>query len=259
MRLTAAILLLFVSPLVSGITFTVERGTASLPVEVDFSTVAESTSYIDHVLEVKGGSVAALFLGQQTQIVDAQVGPNPNQQWQYETLSTPTVSGPQLTLDLHPPGPPHQNLITFELAGNFLIGGVVNGPQNIFAGSGMGGSISVLFDVDQTQFGMSYFGYEDTTRSASIWFDFYARDGEHLGHAAYTPSVVTPTTPIDLRILVSAGAFAGLTITNSDPFGVGYDDFRFLAPAPPMAAFLLVAISVIRLFHPRFRVRHPAR
>jgi hypothetical protein len=226
----------------AAISFVVEEGTASLPVEVDFNTYSGPQPYINQVIEIKGGSISALFLGQESRIETDTTGA---EEWNYDVLTVPDATGPELRLTfLAPtPGPEYQNLAIVDVGSgthDLQIGGVANSPTS----AGMGGSLSILFDVDQSQFGLSFFGYEDD--DAVIWFDFLGRDGSHLGHVAYEPPNAERTNV--LRAIATDGVFAGLTITNNDRFGLSYDDFRFVAtPSPSVTALLFGGLCILIL------------
>jgi hypothetical protein len=111
------------------------------------------------------------------------------------------------------------------------------------------GALSLLFDGDHTEFGLTILG---NSISGEVTFQFFDRTGASVG----TETVVTTSVNPDFTLSSDAGAFAGVTITNTDPAGVTYDNFRLgdvvqTGPATPVPALspwsLFILVFVIFL------------
>jgi len=170
---------------------------------------------LDAPLHFHGGWVSAILQGQTI----GEQGAAPS--GPYRTVSdTPT-------LPLTPGVVPGliNNLVVFEFSapGDKTVAGMFDGLLT--------GSLSVLFDLDQSIIGITIYGTGTTPFSGDPGdgvFQFFARNGSlidtvtipALRDGPYTFSVIDPI-------------IAAMTITTDDPFGVAYDLVRGVpAPAP---------------------------
>jgi PEP-CTERM motif len=172
----------------------------------------------DEVISLFGASFAERFAGQ--------------------TLS---VSGDFDALSGRPTGPltllagaPFRNLDVsnnpFGPPGNRVLDGL--GPLGFPSFSAIGeGSVAVLFDIDQSQFGFDIL----QTNGGSAVLSFFQRDG----------SLIETLTLSDLtdgpRAFQREGGIAdiaGFSIYNNDPGGLAYDNLR-LDTIPEPATFIL--------------------
>lgn len=107
------------------------------------------------------------------------------------------------------------------------------------------GAIAILFDNDQSAFGFESVG----GNLGDANFDFFARDGSLIGS-------LTPTgLGTDLFGFSREGGvndIAGISIWNTDPAGIGFDNIIFDVPGdnvavPAPATFGLLGIGLFGL------------
>ncbi|AZZ94541.1 hypothetical protein EUZ85_29030 [Hahella sp. KA22] len=180
---------------------------------IDFESVAggaaPGTNY-DGVIDLVGASFAEKFDGQ--------------------TLSTSgnsdilsgTPTGGALTLSVGAAGR-NLNVFTYGGDGNVLTGlGHLGWPNFDAIGEG---AVAILFDNDQSEFGFQSVG----GNLGSAVFEFWARDGSLL-------DTIMPTSlGTDYFGFAREGGLqdiAGISIYNTDPAGIGFDDIIFDVPGP---------------------------
>jgi hypothetical protein len=160
---------------------------------------APGTNY-DGIFESGNAAFAERFVGQTL----GASGP-------FDTLSG-TPSAP-LALQVGAPG---RNLNVFVNAGSQVLTGLGNLGFPSFDAIGEG-SFAVLFDFDQSQFGFQLVGGDSGTATVS----FFARNGTLIDS-------VTLTGLADAFYGFSREGgvqdIAGISITNNDPAGVGFDN-----------------------------------
>ncbi|WNO07598.1 PEP-CTERM sorting domain-containing protein [Teredinibacter sp. KSP-S5-2] len=211
-KVVALFTLSIMSSVALALPVSVSNVVSSDPLMEDFSTLPSGASaYFDG----NGVSVGEHFVGQ-TVIDPGGSG--------FETVSgTPTGS---LTL-----GTTSANDGIWAIQGAAgLAGGI--------AGSDIGeGVVSMLFDYDIFSLGMLIGGAE---ANGAATFDFFARDGslvDSLSMAVFNENYTFSSTV----------AFAGVTISNTDPAGIAYDNLRFASepvsvPEPSSIALMLLGL-----------------
>lgn len=140
--------------------------------------------------------------------------------------------------------------------GNTVIAG--SGPLGFPAAGAVGeGSIAILFDFDQSEFGFDIVGGDGGTATAQFW----ARDGSLIEEIVFTLSSAT-FQPYGFITDDGLQSVAGVSIYNDDPGGIGFDNFIFdvagvpgtpggspvPVPEPPLFAMFIFAIAGLRLF-----------
>jgi len=181
---------------------TVSTSTSSDAVMEDFSTLPTGESSF---FDGNGVSVAEHFFGQ--------------------TVNDPGGSGFE-TVSGSPSGP---LALTTTNGGIWDIQGVA-GLAGGSSGSDIGeGIVSFLFDYDIFSFGTLIGG----TNGGSATFDFFARDGSIID------SILFGVTNTDFTFSSSV-AFAGVTMSNTDPAGIAYDNIRFAAASVPEASSMVL-------------------
>lgn len=182
---------------------------------IDFESVAgggaPGTNY-DGIIDLDGASFGERFAGQ-------TLGASGNS----DTLSGAPIGG-GLTLLAGAAG---QNLNIFDRApdGNVLAGlGPLGFPDPNAIGEG---AVTILFDNDQSEFGFQSVG----GNLGDATFDFWARDGSLLG------SINPMGLGVDFFGFMSDSQnIAGISIWNTDPAGIGFDDIIFDVPGDPPTA-----------------------
>lgn len=209
----------------------------------DFEDLGLSTNEsvnFDSIFESQNTSFGEYFTGQ-------TVGTNGD----FDTLS----GLPSGTLQLNA-GAPNQNINAIEGAGgipnNTAISGL--GPTGFPNSSSIGeGAISILFDFDQSEFGFEIIG----ANSGTAHIQFFTRNGSlfddimlDLGAGTSSWGFLTDD---------NSQAIAGVSITNIDAGGIGYDNFIYDTEgrpgtpgtpqpvnAPSMLLMLLASIGLLR-------------
>jgi hypothetical protein len=180
---------------------------------IDFSGLAggaaPGTNY-DGIIDLDGASFAERFAGQTLSFSGNS-----------DVLGGAPVGGLSLQT-----GEAGQNLNIFDFGGsngNVLTGlGVLGFPSFDAIGEG---AIAILFDNDQTEFGFESVGGDlgDAT------FDFWARDGSLLG--SINPTGLGTNY---FGFLGDSTNIAGISIWNTDPAGIGFDNIIFDVPGTPV-------------------------
>ena len=111
--------------------------------------------------------------------------------------------------------------------GNTAIAG--SGPDGFPSAAAIGeGSIAILFDFDQSEFGFDIVGGNGGTATAQFW----ARDGSLLDQIVFnlTNSVFDSYA---FRSDDGSKVIAGVSVFNDDPGGIGFDNFISDVPGVP--------------------------
>lgn len=121
-------------------------------------------------------------------------------------------------------GPANQNITAIDGGagdiGNTAIAG--SGPLGYPDPNAVGeGSIAILFDYDQSEFGFDIVGADGGSATAQFW----GRDGSLLDEIIFNLGVAIFTS---FGFQTDDGSFsiAGVSIFNDDPGGIGFDNFR---------------------------------
>lgn len=203
----------------------VDPGTLSTNVVEDFESLVggpnPGTNY-DNIISMSGISFGEMFAGQ-------TLGFN----GLYDVI-TGSPSGP-LTLVA---GLPNQNLHIISAGGSNVLDGL--GASGWPNQSAIGeGAVAVLFDQDQYEFGLTLAGVGPG--SSVVDFQFYARDGTLLDTISLNP---TASGAMAFRRTGSVTDLAGVVITNVDPGGLAFDNFRFYqVPTPGSLSLLALAFA----------------
>lgn len=192
----------------------------------DFETLAAGplpgTNY-DAIVDLDGTAYAERFAGQ-------TLGTSGD----FDTLSgTPTGS---LSLVA---GAANQNLVAADLGGVGITGlGPLGYPLD---GANGEGAFSILLDVDSAEFGIEIRG----GNGGSATLRFFRRDGTLID------TVTLPGLTDGLYGFAREAAvadIAGISITNDDPNGVGYDNVRFhqtQVPEPARGTLAALALAAV--------------
>ncbi|MEM9838853.1 MAG: hypothetical protein AAF830_06810 [Pseudomonadota bacterium] len=131
-------------------------------------------------------------------------------------------------------------------AGNTSILGL--GPAGFGTNEGIGeGSIAMLFDFDQSEFGIDIIG----GNGGAVSIQFFQRDGSLLDELTVTDLV--GATALAFRTLSGMNLIAGIAITNNDIGGVAFDNIRSdvlgnddTVPVPPAAILMAGGLLALR-------------
>jgi hypothetical protein len=178
--------------------------------------VAPGTNY-DGLLNFGGVLIGERFAGQ-------VLGASGNS----DTLSG-SPSGP-LTVE---PGLAGENTVVFANSGSQVLAGL--GPLGFPAFDAIGeGAVAILFDNDQSSFGFRSVG----GNLGSATFDFFRRDGSLIDTLMPTGLGVN-----EFGFLRDGGVrdIAGISIWNTDPAGIAFDDIIFDVPGNDVGAIPLPA------------------
>jgi hypothetical protein len=188
---------------------------------IDFEDLAgggaPGTNY-DDIIDLDGVSIGERFSGQ-------VLGVSGNS----DTLSGAPAGSLSLVA-----GTANQNLNIFNngsVGGNVLTG---LGPQGFPNFDAIGeGAVALLFDRDQSEFGFESVG----GNLGDATFEFWARDGSLLGS-------LTPTgLGTDFFGFQSDSRnIGGISIWNTDPAGIGFNDVIFDVPGEPVPAPASIAL-----------------
>lgn len=122
-------------------------------------------------------------------------------------------------------GAANQNLNIFNSSGSQVLTGL--GPLGFPAFDAIGeGAIAILFDSDQSEFGFQSVG----GNLGGATFDFFRRDGSLI--ASLNPTGLG----VDFFGFMREGGLqdiAGISIWNTDPAGIGFDNIIFDVPGDP--------------------------
>jgi hypothetical protein len=127
------------------------------------------------------------------------------------------------------------------------LAGLAQGLNDIDIGEGL---MSLLFTLDQATVGISLVG----GNGGSCTLDFFARDGSLLDSVA-----LTNLANLDYTFSSAGPQFAGITISNTDPGGIGIDNLRFDPPSdsvvPLPSSLVLLASGSLGMLAFRIRQR----
>jgi len=130
-------------------------------------------------------------------------------------------------------GAASQNLVAATLGSVGVSGlGAAGFPAEDANGEG---AFSILLDVDSAEFGIEILG----ANAGTATFDFYRRDGSLI------ESVTLTGLSDGLYGFAREGGeidIAGVSITNDDPAGIGFDNVRFAVPEPGSAGLLALGL-----------------
>lgn len=111
------------------------------------------------------------------------------------------------------------------------------------------GAVSVLFDEDQQLFGFEVF----TEGLGTVDVQFFSRTGASLGAFSIAPAAGIDF--VGFRV-VDGDWIAGVSLTNDDPQGVGFDSVTFSTiPEPSSASLLLLGLVGLAATVRRVRCR----
>lgn len=147
--------------------------------------------------------------------------------------------------------------------GNTAIAG--SGPLGYPDPNAVGeGSIAILFDFDQSEFGFDVVGGNGGTATAQFW----ARDGALLDEIIFNLSSAI-FQPYGFVTDDGLQSVAGVSIYNNDPGGIGFDNFIFdvagvpgtpgsddPTPVPEPSTLVLLCLSLFGLGYSRRKRVH---
>lgn len=143
-------------------------------------------------------------------------------------------------------GPANQNLTAGNLGGNAGLSG-----ESSVESLGEG-SVAVLFDEDQSQVAFDVLGsdLDEFMMGGTVIASFYARNGILLNQFALTLDG-SASKSFGFKTDDSAFVIAGITLTNNDNGGVGYDNFIYDVAATqsqvPVPAAVWLFVSALGL------------
>ena len=189
----------------------------------DFESIAAGGfpgTNLDGVVVLDGASFAERFAGQALGVAG-----------DFDTLSgTPSDS---LTLVAGAPG---QNLVAMDAGGVGITGlGPLGYPLDPANGEG---AFSILLDVDSSEFGIEIRG----SNAGTATLEFFRRDGSSID------TVVLPgLTDGFYGFSREFGAvdIAGVSITNDDAAGIGFDNVRFEVPEPATGTLWAIGLTAL--------------
>lgn len=210
----------------------------------DFSQL-RGQRYWQDAVRVNNGWISGIFTGQQTQLV--QLTDSKSRTWWADILTNPTAPLGPLAISNQPDtGELHQNLVAtdYQPFGIDLVaagGGANSGPT----GSGPSGIYSMLYDIDQSSFSTNIIGRENDVSpiTSTVTIYFYDRAGNPITSTVFQlADLVESGVPNAGAITVTTDfPFAGVSLVNTDTYGVAYSNWRDGIPTPiPGTAFLLL-------------------
>ena len=173
----------------------------------DFNDLGPGPANHDDVLVRPGFSLAERFVGQ-TQGADGD----------FDVIKG-LPSGP-LTLQVGNLG---ENLSVFDAPEPELITVVAgNGPVGYPDFDSIGeGAVAILFEEDQFELGLDVEGAD----AGCVSFEFYRRDGSFIDSVFFCGA---GNQSYAFRQVGNVADIAGVLITNTDPWGLGYDNIRYV-------------------------------
>jgi hypothetical protein len=147
-------------------------------------------------------------------------------------------------------GAPNQNLDVLIFGGTNVMTGLGNLGYPNFGAVGEG-SFAVVFSTDQSEFGFQLVG----GNGGSATVDFFARDGRLIAE------IVVNNLADDFYGFSRDGGIkdiAGITITNTDPAGIGFDNLKHdvktdVGTAPEPATIGLLGLALLCMVYARRR------
>jgi hypothetical protein len=144
-------------------------------------------------------------------------------------------------------GDPNDNLTTVETFGDVVLYGNSHFGYPFFSAIGEG-AVSVLYAIDQSQVGFQLEGAEGGPGT----IQFFRRDGTLI--STVTLPFVNGALAFERDLGIAD--IAGISITNTDSGGVGFDDF-VVQPIPEPGTAALVGAGTLLMAGWRLRKRVP--
>ena len=221
-EICTGVLALSVPVITFGGTVTVTIGTAPAPIAENFDGFP---LYGEHsTLNLNGAIAGESFVGQT--VTNAQITNPPYPPLEYELMS----GNPDVPLTLNVVAPEDGLQILDGILGIHDL--TTETPSSVYeVGSGL---VSILFDVDQTLFGLTIDGESQGYLGfyGDVIFDFFERDGTLINRINISNVIDGDYT------FTSDTPFAGFTIANADYLGLQYDNFRYSVVPIPAAVWL---------------------
>ncbi|HTP94293.1 MAG TPA: PEP-CTERM sorting domain-containing protein [Burkholderiales bacterium] len=218
---------------------------------------------VNSVLALDGASFGERFAGQTLGSQTITYTTYFNSMYNTENEDHDTVTGtPGSPLTLVA-GAPGQNLILTR-----VLTSSGYSPDHSLSGAGVPpfgfsvstGSVAVLFDTDQSEFGFTLTGqgvytYDAgryITAAGTFMVDFLRRDGTLIDSEQFQLPNDESVLQFGFRRDGGVADIGGIVLTNLDPAGISYDDFRLtlaptLVPEPPTALLVALAGSLLAL------------
>lgn len=170
---------------------------SAYPIAEDFESYP--AGLVTGILDINIGAASEIFVGQSVSIVG-----------QHDVV-TGVPTNP-LTLE---PSTDEIEIYPYQS------GQVVTAGNTVYFSHG---AISILFDVNYTEFGMDVVGVDG---NSELTLQFFDRTGASVGTA-----VAPMTSDASFTFTSDSSAFAGVTITQNDGAGIGYDALRVGGESP---------------------------
>ncbi len=187
------------------------------PITLSYSTSSETL--MENFSSLPSGTYDGIFDGNNVKVGESFVGQTVGTTVGSDGYTYETVSGvPTDPLTLATPD------LGDGIAGSTGVTGLYGDGINGFdLGEGL---VSILFDYNITEFGLAIRG----SNGGEATFNFFGRDGSLIDSITFTTLVGS----LPEYTFSSTVAFAGITISNTDTYGLSYDEFRFAEQAEPV-------------------------